>query len=64
MKATVNETWSDPILDEIHRVREEMAKEMAKDRRAFLDKMHEEALTAGVKFANLKPLLFPSTKRK
>lgn len=64
MKAKVNEIWSDPILDEIHKVREEMAKEMAKDRRAFLEKMHKEALAAGVKFADLKPLSFSSTKRK
>lgn len=64
MKAKVHEAWSDPILDEIHRVREEMVEEMAKDRRAFLEKMHKEALAAGVKFANLKPLPFPSVKRK
>lgn len=64
MKTKVKEPWSDPILDEIHRVREEMAKEMIKDRRAFLEKMRKEALAAGVKFAELKPLSFPSRKRR
>ncbi len=64
MKAKVNEVWTNPVLDEIRRVREAMAKEMARDRKAFLEKMHEEAIGAGVTFADLKPLRFPSTKRK
>ena len=59
MKAKPNEVWSDPILDEIHKAREEMAKEMKKDRRGFFEKMHQESKGAGGKFADLKPLPYP-----
>jgi hypothetical protein len=44
-------------------VRGEMAEEMKKDRKTFFEKIHQEAKAAGVKFADLKPLPFPSTKR-
>ena len=62
MKPKEQEVWSDPFLDEIHKVREEMARDMKKDRRSFFKKLHQEAVKAGARFATLKPLPFPQKK--
>lgn len=63
MKSKKKEVWSDPILDEIHQIRAEMAEELTRNRKTFFKKIHENAKKAGTKYASLKPLSFPLKKQ-
>ena len=52
MKTT---TWTDPIVDEIHAIREEMAKEAGYDLRVLAARIQESQKRHGDKLVTLPP---------
>jgi hypothetical protein len=54
----------DPIVEEVHRIREKLGKEMAKDPKAFNERITKNALDAGMKVANIKPISLKTLRKK
>ncbi|MBI4405546.1 MAG: hypothetical protein HY537_15395 [Deltaproteobacteria bacterium] len=48
--------WKDPIVEEIRCVRKKLDKELERDPKGFMKRIHEKALKAGMKIAELKPV--------
>jgi hypothetical protein len=47
--------WRDPIVDEIHRIRDEQAKKFCYDLHAICEDIHEKQATSGRKLVTSAP---------
>jgi hypothetical protein len=54
----------DPIVEEVHRVREKLAEEMGKDPRAFRDRINARAIKSGMQVSELKPISLKKMRDK
>lgn len=61
---TMQKWKEDPIVEEVHRVREKLGKEWAKDPKAFNERITRRALAAGLKVADIKPISLKDLRRK
>ena len=61
MKA--RKTWTDPIVDEVRRVREQLETEYQKDPQGFFEHARNTARKAGIVYSKAKPLPFPGPKK-
>lgn len=61
---TIQKWKEDPIVEEVHRVREKLGKEWAKDPKAFNERITKRALDAGLKEADIKPISLKDLRRK
>lgn len=54
----------DPIVEEVHQVREKLSKDVLKDPRAFHERIKARALAAGYQISKLKPVSLKNDRDK
>ena len=60
----VGQTWTDPIVAEVRRAREEVTREWKRDPELFYKKAFQHAKELGLKVAKLKPGFLRNSKNR